>query len=150
MLVLYPAIEKGEKEYGLTLHEVAIGIDEGGIVAKGALPLNPQRPVLDLYLDTVDTAANMLINALNQVAIGSVPQGVPQSDPGHYYSNPTDAEFKRYMQKGIFYADPLTTVQRISDAFTVAGTQDNRDLNTAIKAFIDGNTDTKNIQFKIA
>lgn len=138
VLIPYRAIENGEKEYGLTLHETVAGIDEGGIVSKGALPLDPHRPVFDLYLDTVDMAANMLTTALTQVAQGSIPKGVPQSGTSGYYSNPTGAEFKRYMERGIFYIDPDKTTQRVVDAFAWAGTPQNDRLKEKVKVFLEG------------
>lgn len=138
MLVLYPAIEKGEKEYGLTLHETVAGIDEGGIVSTGALPLDSRRPVFDLYLDTVNLAADMLNAALSQVAQGNIPKGIPQSGTSGYYSNPTGEEFKRYMERGIFYIDPDKTTQRVVDAFAWAGTPQNNNLKEKIKVFLEG------------
>lgn len=137
MLVLYPAIEKGEKEYGLTLHETVAGLDEGGIVNMGALPLDSRRPVFDLYLDTIDTAARMLTEALSQVAQRRIPQGVPQSGVSGYYSNPTKEEFKRYMERGIFYADPVHTVRRVAAAFSAVGSQGHAVLNERIKLFLN-------------
>jgi methionyl-tRNA formyltransferase len=135
MLVLYPAIGNGEKEYGLTLHETVAGIDEGGIVSMGALPLDPRRPVFDLYLDTIDMAAGMLAGALSQVAQGIIPQGVPQSGASGYYSNPTADAFRRYMERGIFYIDPGKTIQRVADAFARPGTALNDRLMDGITAF---------------
>jgi hypothetical protein len=138
MLIPYRVIENGEKEYGLTLHETVAGIDEGDIVATGALPLDPDRPVLDLYLDTVDTAADMLTATLSQVAQGRTPKGVPQSGASGYYSNPTTEEFGRFLGRGIFYIDPVDTIQRIADAFARPGTPDNAVLNEALMAFLEG------------
>ena len=138
LLTPYRAIENGEKEYGLTLHDMTVGIDEGGIVAKGVLPLDSRRPVLDLYLDTVDAAKAIIINALSCSIEGKIPAGKPQSEPGAYYSNPTEDEFKGYIEKGIFYADHEHTIQRIVDAFTWAGTPRNNDLKENVKSFLGG------------
>jgi folate-dependent phosphoribosylglycinamide formyltransferase PurN len=137
LLTPYRAIDNGDKEYGLTLHEIAAGIDEGNILAKAGLPLDAQRPILDLYLDTVDLADEMLAAAFSKVADGHVPIGVPQSGAAKYYSNPTDEEFMRYMERGIFYVDPDRTLRRIVDAFAWEGTQQNIALNERIRTFLD-------------
>lgn len=138
LLIPYRAIENGEKEYGLTLHETVAGIDEGSILTKAALPLDPHRPVLDLYLDTVDAAADMLTTALFQAAEGHIPKGTPQSGANGYYSNPTDKEFSRYMERGIFYVDPDRTLRRIVDAFAWVGTAQNDSLKESVRVFLDG------------
>lgn len=137
LLTPYRAIDNGEKEYGLTLHEITSGVDEGNVLAKTGLPLDPQRPVLDLYLDTVDHAAAMLTEALCKAAEGGIPKGIPQSGAAGYYSNPTDEEFMHYMERGIFYVDPDHTLSRIVDAFAEAETLQNKALKESIKAFLD-------------
>jgi len=140
LLTPYRAIENGAREYGLTLHEMAAGIDQGGIVAKGELPLDRQRPVLDLYLDTVDVAGAMMTDALARVVTGDIPAGTPQPQPGAYYSNPTADEFKGYVEKGVFYVDPERTLQRIVDSFAWAGTAQNNQLKENVRSFLEGQT----------
>lgn len=138
MLLPYRAIENGEKEYGLTLHEMTIGLDEGAIVSTGTLPLDPCRSIFDLYFDTVDTAVNMVTTALSGAAQGRPPKGTPQNGPGNYYSNPTAEECLRYMERGITYIDPNTTLRRIADAFAGAGTARSDMLAENIRLFLEG------------
>jgi len=137
LLTPYRAIENGATAYGLTLHEMAAEIDEGGIVAKGALPLDRQRPVLDLYLDTVAVAGQMMSEALTRVAKGDIPAATEQLKPGAYYSNPTADEFKSYIEKGIFYVDPERTLQRIVDSFAWTGTVQNKALKEDMRGFLE-------------
>lgn len=143
LLLPYRAIENGEKEYGVTLHEVSAGIDEGAIIEKAALPLDKTKPVMDLYMDTVDAAGGIVTKALDVIRQGLTPPAAPQSAEGRYYSNPTTEEFMAFAQKGIFYADPQATVQRISDAFILPGTPENKNLTDEIKAFIGLDPKTK-------
>lgn len=136
LLLPYRAIQQGEKEYGVTLHEITGGIDEGAIIDKGILPLDKTKPVLELYLDTVDVSVRIIPAALDNARQGLDLGAVAQPAGGEYYSNPTAEEFKAFMQDGIFFADRKTTAERISGAFTVAGTQENKDLTEAINRFI--------------
>jgi folate-dependent phosphoribosylglycinamide formyltransferase PurN len=138
LLTPYRAIENNASKYGLTLHEMATGIDEGGIIAMRELPLDRDRPVLDLYLDTVDVAGQMMADSLARVAKGNIPAGARQSPPGSYYSNPTAGEFRSYVEKGIFYIDPERTLQRIVDSFTWAGTAQNKALKENMHGFLEG------------
>lgn len=138
LLTPYRAIANGEKEYGVTLHGMAAEIDAGDIVASGALPLDPAKPVMDLYLDTVPVAVGLMAQALASVARGAFPQTTPQPRGGRYYSNPTAQELLSFARQGVFYADPVLTVQRIADAFAGAGTADNAALARRIAAFIGG------------
>lgn len=139
LLTPYRAIENGESYYGLTMHDMTIGIDEGAILAKGKLPLDPQRPVLDLYLDTVPVGIEMIIKAVQEYKAKGFLAGKPQAEPNpeHYYTNPTEAEFHRMTGNGIFYADPESYVDRTVEAFTVHGSDTaermKADLHSAIQ-----------------
>lgn len=138
LLLPYRAIENGEQEYGLTLHQVVPGIDEGGIIAKSALPLNASKPVMDLYLDTTEKAINMVTENINKLrkekSLNIIPQYAKKMTT--YYSNPTAQEFIRFVERGIFYIDPDFTIQRIADTFMFPGTPDNLRLTTALKEFL--------------
>lgn len=136
LLLPYRAIQNGEKEYGLTLHETAAGIDEGGIIAKGALPLDATRPVMDLYLDTVETAVRLVAEAFGKLCRSGTIETVPQDKGGRYYSNPTAREFADFMEKGVFYIDPAQTIPRIASAFAGEGTKDSATLSSALHAFM--------------
>jgi hypothetical protein len=136
LLLPYRAIENGEKNYGVTLHETAAGIDEGAILDTAALPLDKSKPVMELYMDTVDAAVGITVKALDAARQGFALPKARQSGGGKYYSNPTEQEFASFVQKGFVYVDPLTTIKRISDAFTSAGTFENERLTAAIHSFI--------------
>ena len=142
LLLPYRAIENGEKEYGLTLHEIAPGIDEGGIVQIGALPLDSSKPVMDLYLDTAETAINMVVNGLQALFMNPSIDVMPQPKAQNaktYYPNPTASEFLRFMEKGVFYIDPTRTLQRIVDFFIPRSLPDNQDLSGALQTFLNAN-----------
>jgi methionyl-tRNA formyltransferase len=124
LLIPPRAIMNGETEYGLTLHDVTCGIDEGGIILKGELPVNPSKPVLDLYLDTVPLAVDMLKDALQCVLSGiPITPKIEISDkPRSYYPNPTAEEWQAFKAQGGRYIDPDTIAGRLAGHFTQAGT----------------------------
>lgn len=144
LLTPYRAIENGEKEYGLTLHEISTGIDEGAIIDKGILTLDKAKPVMELYLDTVDIATQITTDALQKVSQGLAVSTAPQITKGRYYPNPTTQEFINFIDKNIIYADMNTTVGRISNAFTKVASQESKDLQQAILDFISGKPDIRN------
>lgn len=123
LLTPYRAIANGEKTYGLTLHDLTCGIDRGAIIAKGELPLDPKRPVLDLYLDSVPTAARLVLeNAAIFKCDGSVQLMPQEKKAGAYYTNPTSAEFRKFATDGIIYAHAEAAVERISGLFSAPET----------------------------
>lgn len=136
LLIPYRAIDNGETEYGLTLHDMALGIDEGAILAKGALPLDPRKPVLDLYLDTVPAGIDMIVKAVQVYKQHGFIVGEPQNEPrpDHYYTNPTQEEFRRLTDQGIFYADPDTYVEYTTNAFTVAGSDTHEEMKAVLRS----------------
>lgn len=116
------AIENGETIYGLTLHDLTCGIDVGDIIAKGELLLDPKRPILDLYLDTLETGVDMVLQSLAALKTHKPLLLMPQDQSKRVlYHNPTSEEFARYASKGIIYADD-NAVDRIAGMFSQEGT----------------------------
>lgn len=120
LLTPFRAIANGEKTYGLTLHDLTCGIDEGDIIAKGALPLDTSKPVLDLYLDSVPMGAKLILSALTEFKEKARVQLEPQQTPRtpSYYTNPTAEEYARHMAAGVIYADPAAAIERIAGEFS--------------------------------
>jgi len=127
------AIENGEKTYGLTLHDLTCGIDVGAIVEKGELPLDCKRPILDLYLDTLEMGAGMVLRNLAALKAREPLILTPQDNTRRkYYPNPTSEEFARYASKGIIYADE-SAIERIAGLFAHEGTLLNIQLKKNIQ-----------------
>ncbi|MBN8520334.1 MAG: hypothetical protein J0L77_00355 [Alphaproteobacteria bacterium] len=135
LLIPPRAIMNGEAEYGLTLHDMACGIDEGGIILKGTLPLNPSKPVLDLYLDTVPLSVEILKNAIQSFLSGMpIPAKIETSHRSRsYYSNPTPEEWAAFKAQGGQYVDPKTIASRLSRLFAEAGTKTYIDLTQEVE-----------------
>lgn len=133
LLTPYRAIDNGETSYGLTLHETACRIDEGRVVALGQLPLDKSKPIMDLYLDSVDKGVEMVSHALSLIVQGQDIEARVQKPSPDYYTNPTAQEFKQFTTDGVIYAHPIETTRRIVNAFTTAGTRTNFELFEKIR-----------------
>lgn len=123
LLTPFRAIENGDPTYGMTLHDLTIGVDEGEIIQIYELPLKHHRPIFDLYMDTVPVGTEMILHNLSILKeCGSVDL-MPQTELQlrTYYTNPTAQEFRKFMEKGILYADPYEAVERIVSLFSVEG-----------------------------
>lgn len=145
LLIPFRAIENGEKEYGLTLHELTGGIDQGAIIAKGVIPLDRTKPVLDLYLDAVPVGTELLLTSLNAVKEGQPIPAIEQTAVAKsYYPNPTSQEFAKYAQNGICYADMDTATQRIAHLFANEGTllhlRLKRKIEDAVNLYIESSS----------
>lgn len=134
LLTPFRAIENGDDTYGMTLHDLTAGIDEGDVIQVFELPLRHTRPILDLYLDTVPVGTEMILNNLTVYKekghVAYAPQESTQS--AAYYSNPTAQEFRNFMMKGIIYADPYFTIERIIALFARPGTELQVELKRAM------------------
>lgn len=133
LLTPYRAIENGEKTYGMTLHDLTCGIDEGDIVAKGELPLDASKPVLDLYMDTVPVGVQMTLDRLAAFKKDGRVDLTPQGPSRSYYTNPTAQEFARYASQGIYYSDGEASIERITGLFTQSSTLQQMRLKTALE-----------------
>jgi methionyl-tRNA formyltransferase len=119
LLTPYRAIQNGDKTYGMTLHDLTAGIDEGDILAKAELPLNSKRPIFDLYLDLVPHGAEIILNTLLTYLDGGDIRAASQErvDKKNYFTNPTSQEFREFMARGIVFANPFDAVQRLISLF---------------------------------
>lgn len=139
LLTPFRAIAKGEKSYGLTMHDLTCGIDEGDIIIKGELPLDASKPVLDLYLDMAPLGADMVLRGLTAFKQGEdLPRQAQEQPPAkNYYTNPTTKEFREFVANGIVYADAQTTVERITELFTAEGTAMRTQLRHSLECAVD-------------
>lgn len=139
------AIINGETEYGMTGHEIAVGIDKGAIIAKAPLPLDPTKPVLELYIDSIASGVDMLIQSLEEYKVNGCIKTTPQPDiTPPCYTNPTPAENAEFAERGIVYADPHRTAQLLTLLFTQAGSAESFALEGALQAAILKHEATKN------
>ncbi len=124
LLTPYRAIQNKEKSYGMTLHDLTVGIDEGRILAKAELPLDTKRPVFDLYLDLVPHGAKIITDTLQKYLNDNLGEGEEQEKAlqKSYYTNPTRQEFMEFMIRGIVFAQPFDAVERLVGFFAKKNT----------------------------
>lgn len=134
LLTPFRALDNGEKTWGMTLHDLTVGIDEGGIIQRCERPLDPESPVLDLYISTVPLGARMILDNLALYKKdGRLSMSPQETHKEHqYFTNPTAQELKKYMAKGILYADPYSTLERLVKLFAVDGTPLSAELKRAL------------------
>jgi folate-dependent phosphoribosylglycinamide formyltransferase PurN len=131
LLTPHRAIMNGEKNYGWTLHEINEGIDTGRIISTCQKPLDPQKPVLDTYLDMIEPSVTMIINALQKQLNGTIEEIKQPNIGGKYYSYPTPAEMEAYKKAGIRYIhSPKTYVDKIVSLFSNPDTSHGQGLKT--------------------
>lgn len=124
LLTTYQAIANGEKEYGVTLHDMTREIDAGGMIAHASLPLDISKPVLDLYLDLVPDSIKLIMeNLAHFQENGFVPSIAQPPSNDDYYTNPTTQEFRKAAQNGTIYADTISLPDTLTGLFSLPETQ---------------------------
>lgn len=95
------ALLNGEKQVGVTLHQIAKGFDTGNILKQVRIPIAPNDSVYLLNQKTADAGGRMMADLLEEVnpeALVAVPQ--PDGDwPNYTY--PTRAQIRAFRQKGL-------------------------------------------------
>ena len=99
---LYPtywAMVHGEKTLGVSIHYIEKGIDTGKIILRGEIDI-PSATTMDKMLTTSKLkGAEMLLEAVNQIANGSVNAEYAQGE-GSYFSFPTAQSYKKFISLG--------------------------------------------------
>lgn len=131
------AIMNGETEYGVTAHEVVVGIDKGAIIDCARLPLDPNKPILELYIDSIAPAVNILIKSLEEYKVNGFVKTNAQPDiTPPCYTNPTLEEYAEFATRNIIYADPLRTVELLTPLFSEAGSNASTELERILRTTI--------------
>jgi folate-dependent phosphoribosylglycinamide formyltransferase PurN len=120
LLIPYRAIEKGEKDYGWTLHEVDTSIDTGSIIALCRRPLVKSKPILETYIDMIPYGVDMILESIDRMLKHETLYPIPQkpSEKSAYYPYPTTVEMEKYRQMGVsFIGDHLKYVDFLLSTF---------------------------------
>lgn len=80
------ALINGEKETGVTLHQMDSGIDTGAIISKVAFPIDDEDDILSLMIKSRAAGSGMLKNIWDQVTDGSAPTIQQDESKAVYYS----------------------------------------------------------------
>lgn len=101
----YWCIENNEEEYGWTLHRIDRGIDTGPILAIDRMLLDPEEPILNIYLNMCSKGANLILTELKRYLENGVPSGQPQTkEIKSYYTFPTGQDMKKWEAKGVVFS----------------------------------------------
>lgn len=126
----FRAMHNKEKYYGYTLHEIDRGIDTGNIIQIVKAPIDYTKPVLDGYLQHIDSGAEAIVHSVQAyMKDGSVPSQKQDTTKQNYYSFPTAADFAQYNQENIhFMRSPNTIINMYLDYFAPQGCAWRQDL----------------------
>ncbi|MFA5073579.1 MAG: formyltransferase family protein [Nitrospirota bacterium] len=97
MLPNFWQLYHGEKETGITIHEINAGIDTGDIILQTKLPVVPGESLHELILKTKQKGATHMVNVIQDYREGRI-KTRPMQGEGSYFSFPTSADvavFKR-------------------------------------------------------
>ena len=132
----YRSIENKESHYGWTLHEVDEGIDTGGILSMDQNLLDPEKPILNTYLDMVDKGVSMMMGALmfySKHKRSPVPVS-QKTDHESYFTFPTEIEMQRWTSQGIRFSDDI--VQMYLNLYTMPNTPERSALKNKLEKAI--------------
>jgi methionyl-tRNA formyltransferase len=94
------AIQNGETEFGVTLHEIDEGIDTGDIVLQEVYPIEPTETGYDLYLKAMNLSSKMLINNLDKI-ISKNYNKKTQVGYGSYYGKYSGKAFINWASRAV-------------------------------------------------
>jgi len=99
---LYPtywAMACGEKSVGISIHYIEKGIDTGKIILQDEVEIPPAATLDHMLTTTKLRGAELLIEAIKQIAEGRANPHYPRSD-GSYFSFPTPESYQQFKRRG--------------------------------------------------
>lgn len=83
---IHHAIWKGDRQTGITLMHMDVGLDTGDMIAKQTLPITNKTTLKTLHDNLAQLGAEMLITYIDSLAINQAPQATPQDDDAATYA----------------------------------------------------------------
>lgn len=74
------AILAGDSQTGITLMEMDVGLDTGDMLMRAETAIEPEETAGQLHDRLAEISAGLLIDALDRLAAGTLPQPTPQDD----------------------------------------------------------------------
>jgi methionyl-tRNA formyltransferase len=90
----------GEKNIGITVHEINANIDEGRIILQRDVAIVPDETLDSLIRRTKKIAARIMIEAVENFRIGQLNYRDNLSQEGSYFSFPTSQDVKEFKKRG--------------------------------------------------
>lgn len=88
------AIIKGERESGVTIMQMDIGMDTGAMLAKVVVPIGENMTMGELHDELRAKGAELLLTTIDEIAAGTV-VAVPQDDAAASYATLLDRSMER-------------------------------------------------------
>lgn len=109
---IFWAMAQGQKECGISLHELDAGIDTGRIISQKKLPMHPGESEHTVYLRLASEGVQLVVAYLRTVQQGKRPEKLKKNITKNsaYYSLPTKEAVRRLYQNGY-------TMVRFSELF---------------------------------
>jgi folate-dependent phosphoribosylglycinamide formyltransferase PurN len=95
------ALLNGEKQVGVTLHQLSKGIDVGDIVRQVAVPIEAGESVYSLNRKTSDVGGRMLAALLNEGNVDGIKLSPQPSGIWPNHSYPTRSDVRAFLRKGL-------------------------------------------------
>ncbi len=100
MMPVFWQLYHGEKEIGITVHEMNVKLDDGRILLQEGVPVEPGETLDSLMRRMKRVAARMIIRILAEMEAGSVQYRENPSADASYYSFPTKEDVKEFKRRG--------------------------------------------------
>ena len=100
---LYPSfwvLANGERQTGVTVHEMDTEIDNGAILLQRPLPIDPDETQDSLLRKTKGVAAELLLEAFDGLEKGGLVPAPNDPATGSYYGFPSRADVQRFRARG--------------------------------------------------
>jgi methionyl-tRNA formyltransferase len=88
VLPTFWALAQGERETGVTVHFMAPGIDDGGIIVQAGVPIEPQDTLHSLMTKCKQVAADLVVETVGRFRDGEVASLPNPVSAGSYFSFP--------------------------------------------------------------
>ncbi len=81
------ALLAGDSKTGVTIMQMAAGLDTGDMIARREVPINGRSTTVSLHNTLAEVGSELLIETLNQLADGQLPAAEPQQEADVTYAH---------------------------------------------------------------
>jgi methionyl-tRNA formyltransferase len=98
---LFWAMLNGEKEIGITVHEMAEGLDAGGIIEQQMVNIAEENRLHAVYQKTIELGPTILVRALKKIMSGDKSFSANDDSQATKYRFPEKKDGVRFRSKGL-------------------------------------------------
>lgn len=100
MMPVFWQMYHGEREIGITIHEMNAKIDDGRILLQRGIPVQPGESLDSLMRRMKGVAAQMVVEVIEQMKSGSVQYRPNPSTESSYFSFPRREDVREFKRRG--------------------------------------------------